>query len=77
MLCRRHQEAMDYAADRQEGVSISSGAVEDGDRLIGARTNGYGQRWNKPGCDRIVALRVAVLNERLDLIRPRPQIALG
>jgi len=74
---RNHQEAMDYAAYRREGLPIGSGAVEGGCRLIGARTNGCGRRWGEEGCDEIVALRVAVLNERLDLIRPRPQLAMG
>lgn len=74
---RNHQAAMDYAAYRREGLRIGSGAVEGGCRLIGARTNGCGRRWGEEGCDRIVALRVAVLNERLDLIRPRPQVELG
>jgi hypothetical protein len=73
----RHRAAMDYAAYRAEGWPIGSGAVEGGCRLIGARTNGCGRRWSEAGCDRIVALRVAVLNERLDVLRPRPQITLG
>jgi hypothetical protein len=71
-----HRAAMDYTRYRREGLPIGSGAVEGGCRLIGARTNGCGCRWAEQGCDQIVALRVAVLNERLDLIRPQPQLAM-
>lgn len=72
-----HRGAMDYARYRREGLPIGSGAVEGGCRLIGARTNGCGRRWSEKGCDEVVALRVAVLNERLDCVRPRPKLALG
>jgi hypothetical protein len=72
-----HSEAMDYRSYREEGLPIGSGAVEGGCRLIGARTNGCGRRWGETGCDAIVALRVTVLNDRLDQIRPLPQLALN
>lgn len=72
-----HRAAMDYARYQGGGLPIGSGAVEGGCRLIGARTNGCGRRWSEKGCDEIVALRVAVLNERLDCIRPRPKLTLG
>jgi hypothetical protein len=71
-----HRAAMDYVRYQQEGLPIGSGAVEGGCRLIGLRTNGCGRRWGLEGCDSIVALRVAVLNERLDEIHPRPAINL-
>ena len=60
----------------QAGWPRGSGAVEGGCRLIGARTNGCGRRWGEPGCDAIVALRVAVLNNRLDLLLPKPKSPL-
>jgi hypothetical protein len=34
------------------------------------------RRWSEDGCDKVVALRVCVLNNRLDLIRPLPRIEL-
>ncbi len=74
---RNHSGAMDYQSYREEGLPIGSGAVEGGCRLIGARTNGCGRRWGEAGCDAIVALRVTVLNERLDEIRPLPQIVVN
>lgn len=74
---QNHRAAMDYAQYQREGLPIGSGAVEGGCRLIGARTNGCGRRWSETGCDEVVALRVAVLNERLDCIRPRPKLALA
>jgi hypothetical protein len=72
-----HAAAMDYQRYKEEGLPIGSGAVEGGCRLIGARTNGCGRRWGETGCDAIVALRVAVLNDRLEQIRPQPQLALN
>lgn len=73
---QNHQEAMNYKEYKEEGLPIGSGAVEGGCRLIGARTNGCGRRWKEAGCDKIVALRVAVLNDRLNKIRPQPRIEL-
>jgi Uncharacterised protein family (UPF0236) len=72
----KHRAAMDYSGYQQEGLPIGSGAVEGGCRLVGARTNGCGRRWSPAGCDRIVALRTAVLSDRLDQIRPQPKIEL-
>jgi Uncharacterised protein family (UPF0236) len=70
----KHRAAMNYRDYQQEGLPIGSGAVEGGCRLVGARTNGCGRRWSLAGCDRIVALRTAVLSDRLDQIRPQPKI---
>jgi hypothetical protein len=72
----KNRYAMDYARYQQAGWPRGSGAVEGGCRLIGARTNGCGRRWREPGCDAIVALRVAVLNARLDLLLPKPKSRL-
>jgi len=69
----KNRYAMDYARYEQAGWPRGSGAVEGGCRLIGARTNGCGRRWGEPGCDAIIALRIAVLNERLDLLLPKPK----
>ncbi len=69
----KNRYAMDYARYEQAGWPRGSGAVEGGCRLIGARTNGCGRRWGEPGCDAIIALRIAVLNERLDLLVPKPK----
>lgn len=69
----KNRYAMDYARYEQAGWPRGSGAVEGGCRLIGARTNGCGRRWGQPGCDAIIALRIAVLNERLDLLLPKPK----
>jgi len=72
----QHQRAaMDYAQDQAPHLPLGSGAVEGGCRLIGARTTGCGRRWSVAGGAAIVALRVAVLNDRWDLIRPRPRLA--
>ncbi|MBI3951930.1 MAG: hypothetical protein HY314_15900 [Acidobacteria bacterium] len=71
----QHQRpALDYAQYRAQNMPIGRGAGEGGCRLVGARTNGCGRRWSVAGGDAIVALRVAVLNDRLDLIRPRPRL---
>ena len=73
----KHRAAMNYRDYQEEGLPIGSGAVEGGCRLVGARTNGCGRRWSLAGCDQMVALRTAVLTDRLDRIRPQPKIELG
>jgi len=71
----KNSYAMDYARYEKAGWPLGSGAVEGGCRLIGARTNGLGRRWSESGCDAIVALRVAVLNDRLHLLLPKSRPA--
>jgi hypothetical protein len=73
----KHRAAMDYHEYQKQGLPIGSGAVEGGCRLVGARTNGCGRRWSLAGCDRMVALRTAVLTDRFDQIWPQPKIELG
>jgi Uncharacterised protein family (UPF0236) len=73
---QKHGEAMQYQQSQKQGLPIGSGAVEGGCGLVGARTNGCGRRWSPAGCDRMVALRTAVLTDRFDLIRPQPKIEL-
>lgn len=70
----KNLSAMEYGRYKQESLPIGSGAVEGGCKLIGARTNGNGRRWSEAGCDQIISLRVAVLNDRLDVILPKPNI---
>jgi hypothetical protein len=72
----KNRYAMDYARYEKAGWPLGSGAVEGGCRLIGARTNGLGRRWSESGCDDIVALRVAVLNDRLELLLPKPRSSI-
>ena len=67
----KNRYAMNYAGYEKAGWPLGSGAVEGGCRMIGARTNGLGRRWGESGCDAIVALRVAVLNGRLNLLLPK------
>ncbi len=71
---KKNRQAMDYARYEEEGLPPGSGAVEGGCKLTGYRTNGCGRRWGYEGCDQIVALRVAALNDRLDVILPKPKI---
>jgi hypothetical protein len=71
---QKNRQAMHYGQYKAEGLPMGSGAVEGGCKLIGMRTNGCGRRWGDTGCDQIVALRVAVLNERLDVLLPKPKI---
>ena len=70
----KNRKAMDYGKYEEEGLPLGSGAVEGGCKLIGYRTNGCGRRWEDTGCDKIVALRAAVLNDRLGEILPKPVI---
>lgn len=72
----KNRYAIDYAKYQAECWPMGSGAVEGACRLIGARTNGCGRRWRERGVDAIIALRVAVLNERLDLLLPAAEHSL-
>ena len=70
---KKNRHATDYARYERQGWPLGSGAVEGSCRLIGARTNGCGRRWRERGCDAIIALRVAVLNDRLNLLLPETE----
>ena len=68
---------MDYPTYRADGLSIGSGPIESAcKRLVGGRLKGPGMRWNAPGADAILALRITWLNgDWHDLWKSKPLAA--
>lgn len=62
-----NRERMDYARFRALGLSVGSGVVEAGCRvLVGQRLKRSGMFWSEPGANAILALRSALLSRRFD-----------
>ena len=72
-----HVSRMDYPSYRADGLSIGSGPIESAcKRLVGGRLKGPGMRWNAPGADAILALRITWLNGQWhDLWKSKPLAA--
>ena len=70
-------DRMDYPGYRTEGLSIGSGPVESAcKRLVCGRLKGPGMRWNVPGADAVLALRIAWFNGQWhDLWQSKPLAA--
>ncbi len=61
-----HQRRMDYPAFRAEGYPIGSGTTESGVKQYKHRLCGAGMRWSRPGVERMVVLRSAVMEGSFD-----------
>jgi hypothetical protein len=61
-----HQRRMEYPAFRAQGYPIGSGTTESGVKQYKLRFCGAGMRWSRPGVDRMVVLRSAVLDSSFD-----------
>lgn len=57
-----HQRRMQYQHFRAEGYPIGSGGVESGVKQFKQRLTGPGMRWSRPGAERMVTIRSAVLS---------------
>jgi hypothetical protein len=53
---------------------LGSGLLEEGCKLIGYETNGRRRRCGYEGCDQVVALRVVVLSDKLDVVLLKPKV---
>jgi hypothetical protein len=62
----RHQRRMRYHEFREAGLLIGSGAVESGIKQYKTRLTGPGMRWSRPGAERMLVLRSAVLSQDFD-----------
>jgi hypothetical protein len=62
----QHQRRMDYPTFRAQGYPIGSGTTESGVKQYKHRFCGAGMRWSRPGVDRMVILRSAVLEGSFD-----------
>lgn len=61
-----HQRRMDYPTFRAQGYPIGSGTTESGVKQYKQRFCGPGMRWSRPGVNRMVVLRSAVMEGAFD-----------
>jgi len=61
-----HRERMRYDQFRAQGLFIGSGVVEGGacKHVVGARLKRAGMRWSAPGVQRVLNLRLCLLNQQ-------------
>ena len=62
----RHKRRMQYQEFREEGYPIGSGTVESGIKQFKSRLTGPGMRWSRPGADRMLTIRNAILDRNFD-----------
>jgi hypothetical protein len=63
-----HKRRMQYQEFREEGHPIGSGTVESGIKQIKGRLSGPGMRWSRPGAERMLVIRSAVLGDTFDAL---------
>lgn len=61
-----NQRRMQYLELREDGFPIGSGMVESGCKQFRARFNGPGMRWSRPGIERLLPVRAAVMGHTYD-----------
>jgi len=59
---------MQYQALREDGFPIGSGLVESGCKRFRARFNGAGMRWSRPGIERLIPIRAAIMSQHFDQV---------
>ena len=57
---------MNYLEMRMEGYPIGSGMVESAAKQFKGRFCGAGMRWSRPGAERLIPIRSAILSKRFD-----------
>ncbi len=63
-----HQRRMHYHEFRENAYLIGSGTTESGVKQFKARLTASGMRWSRPGAQRMIAIRSAVLGQSFDTI---------
>lgn len=63
---RKNQRRMKYQEMREEGWAIGSGMVESAAKQFKARFAGPGMRWSRPGAERLIPVRAAIMSRRFD-----------
>jgi hypothetical protein len=64
-----HQAHLQYRQFKQQGLPLGSGMVESACKwLITQRFKGVGMRWSEAGLEHLLALRVAWVNQRFDVL---------
>lgn len=61
-----NQRRMQYLELREDGFPIGSGMVESACKQFRARFNGPGMRWSRPGLERLLPVRAAVMGHTFD-----------
>ena len=61
-----NQRRMQYLELREDGFPIGSGMVESGCKQFRARFVGTGMRWSRPGIERLLPVRAAVMGHTFD-----------
>ena len=74
---RDNQRRMQYLEMRENEWPIGSGMVESGCKQFRERFTGPGMRWSRPGAERLLPVRTAILSRRFDALwaaayRPAP-----
>jgi hypothetical protein len=63
---RKNQRRMNYQEMREEGWAIGSGMVESAAKQFKARFAGPGMRWGRPGAERLIPVRAAIMSGRFE-----------
>lgn len=61
-----HQPRMPYQELREDGFPVGSGMVESACKQFRARLAGSGMRWSRPGIERLLPIRAAIMSHRFD-----------
>jgi hypothetical protein len=63
-----HKRRMQYQEFREDGYVIGSGTVESGCKQFKARFCGPGMHWSRPGLERLIPIRAAVMGACFDQV---------
>ena len=61
-----NQRHMQYQELREDGFPLGSGMVESGCKQFRARFTGPGMRWSRPGIERLLPVRAAIMSRAFD-----------
>ena len=61
-----NQHRMNYLELREDGWLMGSGMVESGAKQFKDRFTGPGMRWSRPGAERLLPIRAAVMSRTFD-----------
>jgi hypothetical protein len=67
----KHKRRMNYQEMREDGWLIGSGMVESAAKQFKARFAGPGMRWSRPGAERLLPVRAAIMSHRFDELWPK------
>jgi hypothetical protein len=63
---RDNQRRMQYLELREDGYPLGSGMVESACKQFRMRFTGSGMRWSRPGAERLLPVRAALMSHRFD-----------